>query len=186
MTTPAKSPPAAPIGFLSRFILAALSRIVTYVILGAAILLLDLFTGRFLMFPILFVFPVALSAWFRSARLAYSLAVLLPFGRLLIAAIVDLPSPLPSVIANGLIRVAVLVFLAFLVSRTARQTKELQQRVDSLITICAWSRTVEFQGEWISFEQYLLRRFNINASHGISPDEATKALGEFETHDRNA
>lgn len=186
MTTPAKSPTAAPIGFLSRFILAALSRIVTYVILGAAILLLDLFTGRFLMFPILFVFPVALSAWFRSARLAYSLAVLLPFGRLLIAAIVDLPSPLPSVIANGLIRVAVLVFLAFLVSRTARQTKELQQRVDSLITICAWSRTVEFQGEWISFEQYLLRRFNINASHGISPDEATKALGEFETHDRNA
>lgn len=186
MTTPAQSPTSKPVGFLRCFILSALSQSVTYVFLGAAILLLDLFTGRFLLFPILFVVPVALSAWFRSARLAYSLAVLLPLGRLLIAVFVDAPSPLPYIIANGLIRVAVLVFFAFLVSRTARQTKELQQRIESLVTICAWSRTVEYQGEWISFEQYLLRRFNLNTSHGISPEEAKKAFSELKSNDRNA
>ena len=186
MSTPAQSPASEPVGFLGRFVLSALSRSVTYVLLGAAILLFDLVTGRFLLFPILFVIPVALSAWFRSARLAYSLAVLLPLGRFFIAALLDNPAPLPYIVANALIRVAVLVFITFLVSRTARQTKELQQRVDSLVTICAWSRTVEHQGEWISFEQYLLRRFNINTSHGISPDEAKKALGELKTNDRNA
>lgn len=52
-------------------------------------------------------------------------------------------------------------------------------RVQSLITICAWSRTVEYQGEWLSFEEYLLRRFNLNTSHGISPLEAKKAFGEL-------
>ena len=186
MSTPAKSPVSEPADFFRRFVFPALSRNVTYVFLGAAILLLDLFTGPFLLFPILFVLPVALSAWFCSPRLAYSLAVLLPVGRLLIATFVDTPFPFPYIAANALIRVVVLVFFAFLVSRTARQTKELQQRVNTLVTICAWSRTVEYQGEWISFEQYLLRRFNINTSHGISPAEAEKVFNHLEQNDRNA
>jgi CHASE3 domain sensor protein len=49
-------------------------------------------------------------------------------------------------------------------------------RLESLVTICAWSRTVEYQGEWLSFEEYLLRRFNINTSHGIAPQEMDKLL----------
>jgi hypothetical protein len=186
MSTSAQSPTSEPVGFLTRFTLAVLSRSATYVLLSPAVLLLDLFTGRFLLFPILFVIPIGLSAWFRSARLAYSLAVLLPLGRFFIAVFVDTPSPLPFIVANGLIRVAVLVLIAFLVSRTARQTKELQQRVESLVTICAWSRTIKYQDEWISFEQYLLRRFNINASHGISPAEAEKAFGELNRNERDA
>ena len=60
------------------------------------------------------------------------------------------------------------------------------QRVSDLVTMCAWTRTVEYQGEWISFEQYLLRRFNINTSHGISPAEAQKIFGELQPNDRNA
>jgi hypothetical protein len=52
-------------------------------------------------------------------------------------------------------------------------------RLQELVTVCAWSRTVEYQGEWLSFEEYLLRRFNLNTSHGISPSEAEKALATF-------
>jgi hypothetical protein len=154
--------------------------------LGVVILLLDLLTGPFLLFPILFVIPVSLCAWFYSPRMAYSLAVLLPVGRFLIAEFVDQPHPVTYMIANALVRVAVLFFLAFLVARAARQTKQLQERVSGLVTMCAWSRTVEFQGEWISFEEYLKRRFNIDTSHGISPAEAEKAFGPIEPNDRNA
>ncbi len=146
----------------------------TYLAIGLVILLLDLVTGPFLLFPILFVIPVALAAWFCSSRLAYAQALLLPLGRFFIAVYVDMSSPFPYIVANGLIRVAVLIFIAFLVNRTARQTKELERRINDLVTICAWSRTVEYQGEWISFETYLLRRFNINTSHGISPSEIQK------------
>ncbi len=185
MNTSVQTPLSAPSRF-TRLVVPALSRAPTYLAIGVAILLLDLLTGPFLLFPILFVIPVTLAAWFHSPRLAYALAILLPLGRLLIAEFLDTPSPLVYIVANALIRVVVLVLMAFLVSRTARLTKELERRVNDLVTMCAWSRTVEYQGEWISFEEYLLRRFNINTSHGISPAEAEKAFGELKSNDRNA
>jgi CHASE3 domain sensor protein len=40
----------------------------------------------------------------------------------------------------------------------------------NLVTLCAWTRSVEYEGEWISFEEYLRRKFDISARHGISPD----------------
>jgi len=162
---------------LKRFAARALPRTVTHVLVGIAILLLDLVTGPYLLFPILFVIPVALAAWYCGPRLAYALAVLLPLGRFFIAEFVDHPSPVVFMAANCLIRIAVLACMAFLVSRTARQTRELENRVNALVTVCAWSRTVEYEGEWISFEKYLLKRFNVNTSHGISPEEAEKMFG---------
>ena len=169
---------------MKRFVLPALSRSATNVLLGSAILLLDLLTGPFLMFPILFVVPVTFSAWFCSARLAYALGILLPVGRLLIAESFEAQFPLVYICANCLIRISVLLFIAILVSRTARLTKALELQVNTLVRVCAWSRTVEYQGEWISFEQYLQRRFNVNTSHGISPAEAEKVFGLPQQNDR--
>jgi hypothetical protein len=81
MSISAQHPPSVLAGFM-RFILHARSRSSTFILLGAAILLIDLFTGPFLQFPILFVIPVTLLAWFCSSALAHALAVLLPVGRL--------------------------------------------------------------------------------------------------------
>lgn len=50
-------------------------------------------------------------------------------------------------------------------------------KVQGLVTVCAWSRTVEYEGEWLSFEQYLRRRFHLDTSHGLSPAEAERAFG---------
>ena len=46
----------------------------------------------------------------------------------------------------------------------------------NLVTLCAWTRSVEYEGEWISFEEYLRRKFHISTTHGISPD----ALAQIE------
>lgn len=140
-----------------------------YPFIGALILLLDLLSGPHLLFPILFIVPVAFAAWFYHARMAYFLAVALPFGRLLIAEFVDTPHSHFYIVANALIRVAVLLFMAFLIARCARQTRMLQERFSGLVTMCAWSRTVEYEGQWISFEEYLRRRFSVDITHGISP-----------------
>lgn len=48
------------------------------------------------------------------------------------------------------------------------------QRARALVTVCAWSKTIEHRGEWLSFEDYLEKRFGFNISHGISPEEAAK------------
>jgi len=148
-----------------------LSRPLVHVALGVALLALDLLTGRYLQFPILFVIPVCLAAWYcADARWAYALAVALPLGRAGIAWAIEVPSPPAFIVANAAVRIAVLALLAFLVARTARQTRELRGRVDDLVRMCAWSRTVEYQGEWLSFEDYLKRRFNLDTTHGIAPE----------------
>lgn len=157
-----------------------------HVALSVLLLLLDLVTGRFLQFPILFVLPVALAAWHQGPRLAWTLAILLPLGRLAIAAGVDFTGPLPYLAANAVTRMAVLGFIAHLVARNASQTRQLRARVESLAKICAWSRTIEYEGEWLSFEDYLLRRFNIHTSHGISPAEAAKVMARFQAGDPHA
>lgn len=40
------------------------------------------------------------------------------------------------------------------------------------VTLCAWTRTVRFEGEWLSVEDYLKRRYGVLTSHGISPEGA--------------
>ncbi len=40
----------------------------------------------------------------------------------------------------------------------------------NLVTLCAWTRSVEYEGEWISFEEYLRRKFQVSTTHGISPE----------------
>ena len=40
---------------------------------------------------------------------------------------------------------------------------------EPLVTLCAWSHTVRFEGEWMPFEKYLERRFGLKTTHGISP-----------------
>ncbi len=51
---------------------------------------------------------------------------------------------------------------------------------DNLVTLCAWSKTVWYEGEWVPFERYLKRRFGLTTSHGISP----QAIEKFAAEDR--
>lgn len=37
------------------------------------------------------------------------------------------------------------------------------------VTLCAWTRTVRFEGEWMDVETYLQRRYGVVVSHGMSP-----------------
>ena len=158
----------------------SLTKPITYVAIGALILLADLFTGRHLQFPILFVIPVAMAAWFCGPKTAYSLATSLPIGRLAIAIEVDQPSPTSYVILNAAIRIAVLLFIGYWVCRNARQTRGLRSQVAGYVTMCAWSRTIEHKGRWLSFEDYLKERFHLDTTHGISPEETKRALGAHE------
>ncbi len=148
----------------------------SYFLLGLLILTIDIWTGPFLQFPVLFLVPVSLCAWHCNRSWAVSLAILLPVARLAFAGYVDVIDQPVFLIANASIRIVVLSFIAYFVSRAARQQRELQSRVTELAHICAWSRTVEYEGEWISFEQYLERRFHQKTTHGISPTEAARML----------
>ncbi|MFL5485347.1 MAG: CHASE3 domain-containing protein [Gemmatimonadaceae bacterium] len=75
-----------------------------------------------------------------------------------------------DMISLGLATALAVMLLALLV--IARGAEHYR----NLVTLCAWSRSVEFEGEWVSFEEYLRRKFGISSTHGISPD----ALSQIE------
>ncbi len=52
---------------------------------------------------------------------------------------------------------------------------------EALITICAWSKKVRIDGEWVSFEEFLERRFGMRVTHGISRDAMRRALLEWKS-----
>ncbi|MDQ6716960.1 MAG: CHASE3 domain-containing protein [Gemmatimonadota bacterium] len=60
------------------------------------------------------------------------------------------------------------VLLAIVVGLVAVILRRMR-RYQNLVTLCAWSKAVNYEGEWLSFEEYLERRFGLSATHGISP-----------------
>ena len=81
-----------------------------------------------------------------------------------------------DMVSLGLAAALALMLIALLV--IARGAEHYR----NLVTLCAWSRSVEYQGEWISFEEYLRRKFNISATHGISPEALSELFGSDEVH----
>lgn len=55
-------------------------------------------------------------------------------------------------------------------------------RLRSYATVCAWSKTIQHEGEWITFEEYLARRFGLRITHGINPTEARKIMDQVHAH----
>ena len=135
------------------------------------------------MFPILFVIPVMLAAWFSAKYTAYASAVLLPLGRLAIASLFDKPDPFVYLAINALIRMTVLGLLAYLVARTARQTKELSQRVrqlEGILPICMFCKRIrDDRNEWQQLEAYISQHSKANFSHGLCADCAKQHYAEY-------
>ena len=163
---------------------------ITHVLFGACILALDILTGPFLQFPILFVFPVSLSAWFCGGRWGFTLAVALPIGRTLIAQYIEHPHPIPYIVANGVIRIIVLLFLAYLVARTARQTCELKRvvrQLEGLLPICMFCKRIRDEHQsWQQLERYISQHSEAEFSHGLCPECAQKHYGDLLAENRNA
>jgi len=54
-------------------------------------------------------------------------------------------------------------------------------RLYSLITMCAWSKRVQFGDKWVPLEEYMRKRFGLRISHGISQEEYAKwAMSEMD------
>jgi CHASE3 domain sensor protein len=75
------------------------------------------------------------------------------------------------VVALGVINVLFLAGVAFCAMKIGS--------LYSLITMCAWSKRVQFGGQWIPLEEYMKKRFGLRISHGISEEEFEKwAVGK--------
>ena len=72
----------------------------------------------------------------------------------------------------ALIEIFLIAAGVFLMVRTAR--------LEHLVTVCAWSHRLLYEGKWVSLEHYLEQRFGIRASEGITAEQAAKLMAEDE------
>ncbi len=54
--------------------------------------------------------------------------------------------------------------------RGAERSTELER----LVTVCAWSKKIQVDGKWVTFEEFLVDNLGVRITHGIDPDSARK------------
>ncbi len=73
------------------------------------------------------------------------------------------PGRLPEAFLESLL---VLIVCAGVVASTIWLFRRIE-RLESYIVMCAWCRRVRVDGRWITFEEYLCEKDNLETSHGL-------------------
>jgi len=142
----------------------------TQIVLAVIFLALDLVGGPYVQFPIAYVLPVALAAHFSNPRLSCCLAVLQPLARLGFIFVWDAPWSLTISIINVIIRITVLLVIAYFVNRTTRLAREVK-RLEGLLPICSFCKKIRTeQNEWQRIETYISKHSQADFTHGICPE----------------
>ena len=156
---------------------------VYWCLLGAATVALDHLTGPYIRFPILFLLPVMLAAWYDGRRWGWGLAIALPLiQEALIMAVWTHQVAVIETIINALVRITVLSLVAFLVDRTAKHERELETEVKTLkgiLPICSHCKKIRTpENTWEQLEKYISDHSDSQFSHGICPECRDKYYGE--------
>jgi hypothetical protein len=151
--------------------------------LSAAVIALDVATGPYLYFPILFVFPVGLAAWFLGRNEALWTAVAVVAARFWVAVTYDTQyMPLWAAVMNAGIRLIAFCGLAYLLSRIAEYEHELEHRIEELegiLPICSFCKKIRNdEGSWEQLERYVTDRSAAEFSHSICGECERQHYGE--------
>ena len=86
-------------------------------------------------------------------------------------------------VLNSLIRMTVLTTFAYLIDRTAWQTRKLSQRVrvlEGILPVCSFCKKIRDQeGHWQSMERFITERSEAQFSHGFCPECGERHYGDF-------
>lgn len=146
-------------------------------LIALAVLAADYLTGPFIQFPILFIAPVALAAWFHGRHWGLAFAVLLPGAHMAISLTHRVPWSLLDVEINTAIRVVVFGLFAHLMDQAAqrRRLAEEVQVLRGLLPICSFCKRIRnAEGKWEVLEQYIADRSEAEFTHGICAPCARK------------
>jgi len=154
-----------------------------WIALALLVLLADYSTGPFIQFPILYLVPVMLAAWFHHRAWAYALAAAMPVCRLYDAVLWHAPWSFAEDATNSGIQIAVLMLVAYFVQRTAREARAMRrevQQLEGLLRICSHCKKIRNDEEaWEPLELFIGRRTEAQFSHGLCPECAQKHYSRY-------
>ena len=60
-----------------------------------------------------------------------------------------------------------------------RSTTEIEKLQSQLQVVCAWSKHIRVNGQWMTFEDFLKKHLHLQLTHGISPEAMEKFTEEI-------
>jgi hypothetical protein len=148
-----------------------------WVAVAIGILFCDYLTQPFIKFPILFLIPIALAAWYSGRWWGIGLAMSMTLAHTGLVRVAGTAETMTVTVINEVIRVVVLSLFAFLVDRTATQTRMLAREaraLSGLLPICSFCKKIRDQdGGWHPLELYISEHSEALLSHSLCP-ECTK------------
>ena len=147
---------------------------VWWMAVGVALIPIDYLVGPRFQYPVVYVIPVILAAWYSGKTPAVALAVAIPLAHLvLLLAVWTTPPDVVSLVAATIFRGAVILLLAVWFARLSEHERALHQhvhRLEGLLPICCFCKSIRTtSGEWEPLEVYITDRSEAQFSHGFCP-----------------
>lgn len=156
---------------------------VYWVVLAALVLACDYATGPYIHFPVLFIIPVRLAAWYSGLAWGLAMAIGMPLIAVVFPSFWPVPWTRFEDAVNALIQIIVLGLLAVRFHWTATRTRALQTEVkvlEGMLPICSFCKKIRTEGDaWEPVEQYVTEHSEAEFTHSICPECLEKHYGHL-------
>ena len=158
-----------------------------WVPVGAALIGIDYAGGFNTPYPLLYVIPVTVAAWYSGRRAAVALAVVVPLMHaVFLVTVWEPPGNLVTPMIATALRGAVVLVMGLWVSRLSDHERKLHhyvQRLEGLLPICAFCKSIRNTAdEWEPIEGFISRRSEAQFSHTFCPSCSKTHYPDFDYH----
>jgi hypothetical protein len=144
-----------------------------WLLVAAVLLVVEYAIGSYNQFPVVYVIPVSLAAWYSGRWPALVIAIILPAVHLVFEMTDSSPDNVAALVARTSFRGGVIIILALWFVRLSEHERALLQEVQTLkglLPICSFCKSIKNDaGEWEHLERFISRRSETKFSHGLCP-----------------
>ena len=157
-----------------------------WIVAGAACIWIDYADEVYTQFPLLYVIPMCLAAWYSGRWPAIAMAVTVPIAHLIfqVWAGAQTEGTMATLVVRTILRVTVVVILALWLARLSKHEQALKryvQRLEGLLPICSFCKNIRNdKGRWEPIETYISDRSEAQFSHGLCPDCGKKHYPDYD------
>ena len=145
-----------------------------WVPVGVGLIWLEYVDGANGQYPVVYVIPVALAAWYSGRWTALALAAVVPILHgVLLLTIWKQPGDSLGMLLPTISRAGVIMVMALWFARLSEHERELHvymERLEGLLPICAFCKSIRNKaGNWEPIETYISERSEAEFTHGFCP-----------------